>query len=250
MTETTMEALAAQQALVLGVLGWLLATGLALVLAAHWRRGVRYSTRGWLRSACSTGLWLAGGKGHQGPLTLGRRLTQALHTQVSTAWLHWATWPTRAGDPPVVVALTALVALGLWWRKHHLLALAWVAAVVGNALLNKGLKHLFERDRPAHWHGVVTETGYSFPSGHASGTLATYGMLAYLVLRLAPPLWHVPALLGAAWLAWMGACSRVLLQVHYASDVLDGLASGSVWLGLCIVGLRYAHAPQALPVRA
>ena len=56
--------------------------------------------------------------------------------------------------------------------------------------------------------------------------------------------------LGAAWLAWMGACSRVLLQVHYASDVLAGLASGSVWLGLCIVGLRYAHAPQALPVRA
>ena len=125
-----------------------------------------------------------------------------------------------------------------------------MAAVVGNALLNKGLKHLFERDRPAHWHGVVTETGYSFPSGHASGTLATYGMLAYLVLRLAPPLWHVPALLGAAWLAWMGACSRVLLQVHYASDVLAGLASGSVWLGLCIVGLRYAHAPQAQPVRA
>ena len=29
--------------------------------------------------------------------------------------------------------------------------------------------------------------------------------------------------LGAAWLAWMGACSRVLLQVHYASDVLAGL---------------------------
>ena len=51
MTETTMEALAAQQALVLGVLGWLLATGLALVLAAHWRRGVRYSTRGWLALA-------------------------------------------------------------------------------------------------------------------------------------------------------------------------------------------------------
>jgi len=236
-------------------LGWLVATGLALVLAAHWRRGVYYSTRGWLALAAlpALGLWavLAQQVATQGPLTRwDAALTQALHTQVSTAWLHWATWPTRAGDPPVVVALTALVALGLWWRKHHLLALAWVAAVVGNALLNKGLKHLFERDRPAHWHGVVTETGYSFPSGHASGTLATYGMLAYLVLRLAPPLWHVPALLGAAWLAWMGACSRVLLQVHYASDVLAGLASGSVWLGLCIVGLRYAHAPQALPVRA
>ena len=258
MTETTtvtMETLAAQQALVLGVLGWLVATGLALVLAAHWRRGVYYSTRGWLALAAlpALGLWavLAQQVATQGPLTRwDAALTQALHTQVSTAWLHWATWPTRAGDPPVVVALTALVALGLWWRKHHLLALAWVAAVVGNALLNKGLKHLFERDRPAHWHGVVQETGYSFPSGHASGTLATYGMLAYLVLRLAPPLWHVPALLGAAWLAWMGACSRVLLQVHYASDVLAGLASGSVWLGLCIVGLRYAHAPQALPVRA
>ncbi len=147
----------------------------------------------------------------------------------------------RAGDPPVVIALVAAVGAWLLWRRERLLALAWVAAVVGNALLNKGLKHLFERARPPHLHGIVHETGYSFPSGHASGTLAAYGMLAYVVLRLAPPAWHMPALLGAAWLAWTGACSRVLLQVHYASDVLAGLASGSVWLGLCILGLRHAQ---------
>ena len=56
------------------------------------------------------------------------------------------------------------------------------------------------------------------------------------------------ALLAA--LIGLVAFSRVYLGVHYASDVLAGLASGSVWLGLCIVGLRYAHAPQAQPVRA
>ena len=82
MTETTMEALAAQQALVLGVLGWLLATGLALVLAAHWRRGVRYSTRGWLALAAlpALGLWavLAQQVATQGPLTRwDAALTQA-----------------------------------------------------------------------------------------------------------------------------------------------------------------------------
>ncbi len=54
----------------------------------------------------------------------------------------------------------------------------------------------------------------------------------------------------AAWLAWTGACSRVLLQVHYASDVLAGLASGCGVAGPVRVGLRYARAPQALPVRS
>ena len=86
MTETTtvtMETLAAQQALVLGVLGWLVATGLALVLAAHWRRGVYYSTRGWLALAAlpALGLWavLAQQVATQGPLTRwDAALTQAL----------------------------------------------------------------------------------------------------------------------------------------------------------------------------
>jgi undecaprenyl-diphosphatase len=174
-------------------------------------------------------------------------LAATLGAQLSATALHLALVPTWAGNPPVVAALAVAVSAWLWWRREHALALAWVAAVAGNALLNRGLKEAFQRPRPPHTHGVLGETGFSFPSGHASGTLVAYGMLACVVLRLAPRAWHLPALLGTAWLAWSGACSRVLLQVHYASDVVAGLASGSVWLGLCILGLRLAQAAPGLP---
>jgi len=63
-------------------------------------------------------------------------------------------------------------------------------------------------------------------------------MLAYLALRLAPPRWHLPAMLGAAALAGTVGSSRVFLQVHYASDVLAGFASGTAWLLVAIIGVE------------
>ena len=245
-TASALGAAAGQHALVLWLLGSALALALAGWLGARWRRRRTLGARHWALCCALPALalftLLATQVAAGASMThFDAALARTLQVQASATLLHWATVPTWAGDPPVVITLVAAVGAWLLWRRERLLALAWVAAVVGNALLNKGLKHLFERARPPHLHGIVHETGYSFPSGHASGTLAAYGMLAYVVLRLAPPAWHMPALLGAAWLAWTGACSRVLLQVHYASDVLAGLASGSVWLGLCILGLRHAQ---------
>lgn len=174
----------------------------------------------------------------RGIVAFDTALHAALAQGVPVALLHWALVPTWLGNPPTVVVLTLGVTGFLLWRRQRVLALGWVAAVAGNALLNKALKHGIERARPLHEHGVLLETGFSFPSGHASGTLATYGMLAYLVVRLAPRAWHLPAVLLAAALAWSGAFSRVLLQVHYASDVLVGLCNGAAWLALCILSVE------------
>lgn len=241
-----------RHALALWLLG--LAPALALAGGLWWRarRGAAVTPRHWALfcalPAVALFTVLAGQIAPGSPLVrFDAALAATLGSQLPAAVLHLAAVPTWAGNPPVIVALVLAVAAWLLRRGERALAGAWVAAVAGNALLNRALKESFERTRPPHTHGVVSETGFSFPSGHASGTLVAYGMLAYLVLRLAPPAWHLPALLGAAWLAWTGACSRVLLQVHYASDVVAGLASGSVWLGLCILGLRWAQARPLHP---
>ena len=171
----------------------------------------------------------------------GRRLarldeafTAALAAQVNPATLQAFAGLTHLGDVATLTALAVLVAGALWWRRHRLLAAGWVLAVGGNALLNPALKRIFERVRPEHVHGLVTEPGFSFPSGHSSSSMVAYGMLAYLALRLLPRALHLPALLLAVALVATVGASRVFLQVHYLSDVLAGFASGGAWLLVAI----------------
>ncbi len=147
-------------------------------------------------------------------------------------------WITRLGDPPWLTAVVLVVGAWLLWRGQRRLALAWVAAGAGNGILNHGLKQVFARVRPVHEHGFAVADGFSFPSGHTSGAVAVYGMLAVLVLRLAPPRWQLPALLALVALVFAIGCSRVLLQVHWASDVLAGFASGLAWLTVCVLASR------------
>ena len=144
---------------------------------------------------------------------------------------------THLGDPLVLALLGVAVALGLLWHGQRSLALGWVLALGGNALLNPLLKRVFERVRPVHDHGLVAELSWSFPSGHTSGATVAYGMLAYVVLRTLPTAWHLPAVLGATALAFAVGSSRVFLQVHFASDVLAGFASGTAWLMVCILSV-------------
>ena len=110
-------------------------------------------------------------------------------------------------------------------------------ALAGNALLNPLLKRIFERLRPLHEPGAANELGWSFPSGHTSGATVAYGMLAYVVLRTLPPAWHLPGVLGATALVFTVGSSRVFLQLHFASDVLAGFASGTAWLVVCILSV-------------
>jgi membrane-associated phospholipid phosphatase len=145
---------------------------------------------------------------------------------------------TRLGDPEVLVAIASVVFAVLAVKRAWLLAVAWAGTTLGGAFMNRVLKSIFERTRPLHDHGLTLEGGWSFPSGHASGSMLVYGLLAYLIVRNTPSVWHLPvALTGAAIIVFVGS-SRVLLQVHYLSDVLGGYAGAAVWLGICIAALE------------
>jgi undecaprenyl-diphosphatase len=173
--------------------------------------------------------------------SLGRfdvELGTALREHLSNGTLRFFSVITRLGDPEFLIVLSTVVAAGLLALRRRGLASAWIVATVSGALLNRLLKTVFERTRPLHDHGLVSETSWSFPSGHASGSMLVYGLLGYLIVRHAPRGWHIPVALASVALIVFVGSSRVLLQVHYLSDVLAGYASGAAWVALCIAGLE------------
>lgn len=167
-------------------------------------------------------------------------LTDALRVHVPLAVLQLFALVTRLGDTRTLTVLCIAVAALLLFRSRHRLALAWVLAIAGNGLLNVLLKAAFERVRPVHEHQLlVAESSWSFPSGHSSGSVVAYGMLAYVAVHFVAPRWQLPLLLLAAGLALTVGFSRVFLQVHYLSDVLAGFASGLLWLTICIASSEW-----------
>lgn len=182
---------------------------------------------------------IAGELGAQETLsTLDRAFTAALYGSVATPIIQTFAVLTHLGDTATLVMLCIAVAIALAWRCQWWLALGWVVAVAGNAVLNTSLKHVFARVRPLGLDGLTLADGFSFPSGHSSGSVVAYGMLAYLALRLLPFRWHLPALILAMTLAFTVGSSRLFLRVHFASDVIAGFASGAVWLAMCVTTIE------------
>jgi len=145
---------------------------------------------------------------------------------------------THLADPRTLTVLCVFGTLVLLVRRQPGLACAWVLAIAGNGVLNQRLKLFVGRVRPLDADGSVLAQGLSFPSGHSSGAVVTYGMLAYLALRVLPKVWYLPAVLLALVLILAVGASRVLLGVHFPSDVLAGFASGSAWLALCVTSVE------------
>lgn len=148
---------------------------------------------------------------------------------------------THLADPWFGASLSVAVALLLWLRGHRGFATGWAAATGGIAVLNHVLKDIFERARPVHEAGFVQVSGYSFPSGHSSGSMVMYGMLGYLGFRMLAPGWRVPTVVAASVIVVTVACSRIFLRAHFPSDVIAGLCSGGAWLAVCIASIEFAR---------
>ena len=142
---------------------------------------------------------------------------------------------THLGDPPVVVALAAVLGAVETYRTRSRWVLPFLAVVVaGNGFLTTTIKELADRVRPA-LNPVAETLGPSFPSGHSSWSAAFWAAAALLLTRQRPPKWR-PVIIGAcaAMAAAVGA-TRVLLGVHWVTDVAAGLALGWMWFAGCAV---------------
>lgn len=143
------------------------------------------------------------------------------------------------------VALSAMglaVAIVLAVRREGLFLAGWLTAFLGGELLNQALKRAIQRPRPLH-STILSSQSWSFPSGHAMGSLIGYGMLAYVLIALTARgrRYRVPIVLVATLLVVAIGFSRLYLGVHYFSDVIGGFGAGVVWLSACISGLEVAR---------
>jgi undecaprenyl-diphosphatase len=172
---------------------------------------------------------------HWPPLLTGDQAADsAAHVDVlAQPWLLAAARAaTTAGDSDVVNVVAAAVAIALliirFWRGAVLV----VIARIGELASTTAVKDLLTRPRPTLLNPVDHAAGYSFPSGHAAGAAAVYGALVVLVLPRAIR-WARALLLAAGTsLICAVAASRVLLGVHYPSDVAAGAALGLAWVGI------------------
>lgn len=170
-------------------------------------------------------------------------LAQALGESVSPMTTQLFGVATHLGDPATLTALGLLVAVALVVLRQRGLAAFWVVALVGNGSINTVLKNVYERARPNAevLHQLTVPSfamGWSFPSGHTSGAVVAYGALAYIMVRTMPSRWHLPVVLFAVAVAFTVAVSRVILQVHWASDVVAGSISGLLWLAVCVLAVE------------
>lgn len=139
------------------------------------------------------------------------------------------------GVVPIDVAIVGYLA----WHRRYRDGLFFGLAVVGSLLVNMAAKSHFTRFRPDLWLSVAPEYTYSFPSGHAMGSMT----LGVAVLLLAWPTrwrWWILAL-AAAFVLLVGM-SRVYLGVHWPSDILAGWAAAAAW-ALAMYWLVASRAP-------
>jgi undecaprenyl-diphosphatase len=144
-------------------------------------------------------------------------------------------WITDLGTWPVVpFAGIAIVIYERWRVPNRLLVPFLTVVILGNLLITASIKDLIDRARPT-LNPIAQTLGPSFPSGHTSAAAAFYAALALILARGRTP--RVRSLLaGAAGaIAVAVALSRVLLDVHWVSDVIAGLLLGWAWFAVCAI---------------
>lgn len=146
---------------------------------------------------------------------------------------------SRFGTSLVMSAIALVVLLTLHRRNWRAVTVGWVVVFGGGKLVEALLKHTFHRTRPIGALQHLTDPSYSYPSGHAMGAMIGYGLLAYMVLlRVHRPSARAAVTATAALIILAVGLSRLVLAVHYFTDVVGGYAAGAVWLALSLAAVE------------
>jgi membrane-associated phospholipid phosphatase len=154
-------------------------------------------------------------------------LSRWLHLHANdtlTAFFKGVTW---AGNVTLLAFFTVAIAAYFVRRARVNEAIFVLLSAAGIELLNAVLKLVFHRPRPEFAY-VHLDT-YSFPSGHATGATAIYGVVVYFLARDRANRVRVGAAAAFVALVVLVSFSRLYLEAHYLSDVLAGCSLGAAW---------------------
>lgn len=160
-----------------------------------------------------------------------RGLVKGLQTEGSLSFFSFF---TKLGSAIGIIS-TVLISLIVFFKKRYYVAMVvYPVAILMTHLVNKGIKEIVKRDRPS-LNAALDALGYSFPSGHAMLSTITYGFLAYIIAanvkNVAGKI--VITIAMVILILWIGL-SRVILSVHYPTDILAGYCAGGILLIIAI----------------
>ena len=162
---------------------------------------------------------------------LDRSIYQALYSGGHPALILIGRFFTALGDPTVLIIGGFLVGAWLWREGRGRFAAALLLVILIGRGLTEAQKYWIARARPdIEPHLVIVKT-WSFPSGHATSSMIFYLVLA---LAIAPVGWRRIAASAAILLSLLIGLSRVMLGVHWPSDVIGGWAFGLLWVLLTL----------------
>jgi undecaprenyl-diphosphatase len=134
------------------------------------------------------------------------------------------------GKPLLLGACVAVGAVFVYRHGRWRLALFLVFTAIGGGLVDSAVKIIVNRPRPVLESPLASAFGKSFPSGHAMSSTVTYGALLLVLLPALPRRGRPFAIAGTIALVASIGMSRLLLGVHYVSDVVAGYALGLAWV--------------------
>jgi undecaprenyl-diphosphatase len=179
---------------------------------------------------------------HGEPILFDGPILEFLHAHANPTLDAIMLFFSRAGAPLPMTAFFLVVLVTLLVRGRRGDAIFFFIAVVGAMALNFAAKTIFGRARPDLWVSLAPESDYSFPSGHAMGSMAVVVALATLAWNTR---WRWPVVIVGGLFVVMVGLSRIYLGVHYPSDVLAGWLASLAWVvGVALI--RSSHFLRAL----
>lgn len=146
---------------------------------------------------------------------------------------------TYLGNVEIIVSLGLIITCALWLLRRYRHSFLVFAGIIAGYGVSEIMKLLVRRNRPDIFYALIKENGFSFPSGHATVSVVFYGIIAYLLYKIARYRWQkLIIILCALSLVFCIGFSRMYLGVHWFSDVLAGWLLGLSVLFFLIVLLK------------
>ncbi|MGR5912921.1 phosphatase PAP2 family protein [Bacillus cereus] len=163
--------------------------------------------------------------------TYVRGLVRGLQTESSLTFFSYF---TKLGSAIGIVATLVISLLVFWKKRYYAAMIVYPMGILVTHLVNKGIKEIVKRERPS-LNEALDALGYSFPSGHAMLSIMTFGFLTYIIaanLKSVAGKCATTILMGIV-IVSIGL-SRVILNVHYPTDILVGYCVGGILLIMAI----------------
>jgi membrane-associated phospholipid phosphatase len=141
---------------------------------------------------------------------------------------------TALGDPGMVITVFISTSAWLGMKRRYSDAIRFSIVCTGGILINQVMKLFFAKPRPELWTRLISETSFSFPSGHAVGSMVVYGFIAYILAKEFQELRQFIYATASILIISIGF-SRLYLGVHYPTDIIAGYGIGILWLTTCLI---------------